>query len=285
MAARVRTSLEKNLLPTVRFADKHILHLSRLLSTPTGIDTSLSTFNYLLTFLHARLTHVVSRKYEKLAFDLAAEASDSLFPGEQVIASISPPRTPLSELNTSFKALSDMISEFRIFIRLWGMLGIYTWARDTYLNPPADKILRAVVWGQVTAGFGFQILENGAYLVSRGVVRGNKWTEREGKWWRWSSQFWLTHVLLEVVRLLRVRQLEFEDDLKGVGQIKEEEVAKRFEAERKWRRSFYANAAWSPLALHWSLKEEDSPVTETWIGLCGMLPGILTLRELWATTA
>ncbi|KAK4904524.1 hypothetical protein LTR49_026044 [Elasticomyces elasticus] len=54
------------------------------------------------------------------------------------------------------------------------------------------------------------------------------------------------------------------------------------ELRRKWHSDFYANAGWLPLTLHWSFA--DDTLSETWIGLFGMLPGIAMLRHVWKQT-
>lgn len=58
----------------------------------------------------------------------------------------------------------------------------------------------------------FQFLESSAYLASKGVLRGDKWAGRVLKWDVWANRLWLTHVVLETLRLLRVRQLQCNED-------------------------------------------------------------------------
>lgn len=255
--------------------DRNILRVQKLFSTPAGIDVTLSLTYYTLRFTHARLIERLSKQYEKLAVDFASQASGALVPGETMVATISAPQTKLAETCTTVKTAAGAISDFRAFTRLWGLLGIYSWARGTYLSPPKDQIIKAIVWIQIVAGFWYAVLENGAYLVTKGVLRGPKWSEREEKWYRWSSSAWLVHIVLEAAAMLRQRQLEADS----------RDVVKSKEADRQWQLDFYRNASWAPLAYHWSVRDGESPVTETYLGLLGMFPGIVRLRGLWAATA
>ena len=312
MSINIGRRLNASSFALAKRTDSLLTHLSRVLSTPSGTDTALCTLCYTLTLLHSQLTRLLGRQYEQLALALASKALVSLLPGETVLASIEPPKTSLSETCASVKALADVIAEFRIFVRLWGLLAIYQWARETYLKPPRDAAVKTLVWAQIGANALFQLLENGAYLASKGVLSSEAWAKgREGKWWIWSNRFWMAHILLELLRLLRVRQMQFNEDFgaqsDNVSAQGDDETTVRSEVsvkslaglqypdpmvsvlsedlEKKWHRDFYANAAWFPLALHWSMAEEDSPVSETWIGVCGTIAGGIGLKELWKATA
>lgn len=266
---------DSTLIKALRTADTTILRLQKLFSTPAGIDVSLSTTYYTLRFIHARLVDRLEKQYEKLADDFAKNAAGVLVPGETMVATVEAPRTRLAENCATVKTAAGAISDFRAFTRLWGLLGVYSWARGTYLDPPRDSVLKAIVWAQIIGGFWYQGLENAAYLVSKGILRGEKWSEREAKWYRWSSGFWLVHIVLEAVRMLRARQIESEQ--------KSDKFVSRA-ADRQWQLDFYRNASFAPLAYHWYLEDGKSPLTETWLGLFGMFPGIVRLRGLWAAT-
>ncbi|KAK5122086.1 hypothetical protein LTR85_004332 [Meristemomyces frigidus] len=288
---RVFTSLG----PIARRTDGLLTHLSRVLSSSEGVEAVLCTLCYTLVFVHSRLQRLLERQYGRLDLALVSNASKSMLPGETVIASIEPPRTRLSETVASTKALADLIADFRIFMRLWGLVSIYSWARDNYNKPPGDPALKLLVWAQVGASAVFQFLENGAYLASKGVLRGDRWARRGPKWDVWSNRFWLAHVLLESLRLLRVRQLRYnegygakvkQDDGAGASVAGNEITVQSEALRRRWQRDFYANAGWLPLTLHWSFEDASlSPVSDTWLGLCGIVPGIVGLVNIWEQTS
>lgn len=269
--------------------DNLLTHLSRVLATSQGVEASLCTLCYSLTLLHALLTRAVSKQYEHLALQLATKTS---LLGVTTVTTLPPPQTRLRSTASSIKALADLIEDFRIFTRLWGLVNIYTWARETYLKPPRDPTIKILVWAEVGTSIIFQFLENTAYLASKNVLRGETWARRETKWMAWSNRFWMAQVLLEGLRLLRVRQLRFKEDFGAQSKVKDagqdEKAVKIASAELKerWKRDFWANAGWFPLTLHWSYEDvEHSPVSETVFGLAGLVPGIVGFKQVWADTA
>jgi hypothetical protein len=169
-----------------------------------------------------------------------------MLPGETVIATIEPPQTGLSQTCAGMKALAGLCLDFWVFMRLWGLLHIYKWARETYVSQPKDVVLRMLVWTQIGAS--------------------------------------TMHVVLEGLKLLRARQIENKMALEV--QMKNPQDAPSDQGRKKWRDEFYANAGWFPLTLHWSFEDEtSSPVSEAWQGICGFVPAYLGMREAWAQTA
>lgn len=280
-----------HVLSRAKSTDAILTRLNYVLSSSAGVEAVLCTLCYTLVFTHAQLQRRLERQYGRLAVALASKASESMYPGETVLASIEPPRTRLSETCASVKALADLIADFRVFVRLWGLVSIYASARDNYMTPPGDAILKLVTWAQVGANTAFQVLENGAYLANKGVLRGGKWTNRESHWWVLSNRCWMAHSVLEFLRLLRVRQLRYNEEFGAKAEQQDEpkmgvagsEVKVQSEAlKKRWQRDFYANAGWFPLTLHWSFEDESSsPMSETWIGICGMVPGVIGLMNAW----
>ena len=279
-------------------ADALLTHLQRLLSSSAGAESLVTTLAFTFLFVHTRLQRILERQYERLALALATKASQSLLPGETVVATIEAPRTRLSEACASVKAASELFQDVWVFMRLWGLVGVYSLAQENYLKPPRDAILKTLTWGQVGAATVLLFMENCAYLASKGILRGERWEHRAVKWNVISARFWLTHTVLDGLRLLRVRQLRYNEDL-GAQEEKEKEtsgggitarkgtVTVQSEALKKqWQRDFYAVAGWAPLTLHWSFADESqSPVSQTWLGLCGMVPGIVGLMNAWNETS
>jgi len=180
----------------------------------------------------------------------------------------------------SLRALADLIADVRIFLRLWGLLGIWSWAAAAWREPPSDRVLRVLMWTQVATNAAYQYLENGAYLSSHGVLRWSE--ERQTRWYVWSSRFWMAHVALDLGRLVRVKQLRRRKGEKVFGQEKEGKV-EMIREEARWWSEVYVNAAYAPLTVHWSL--EHGWVSEAWVGFLGMVAGLVGFRELWEETA
>lgn len=290
----------QRLLTAAKSSDSLLLRLSRLFSTPSGTDSLLCTLGYTLTLLHSLLNHALTARLTSLATSIASKASEALLPGETLITTFpAPPSTQLlAHATTSSKALADLISDYRIFVRLWGLFGIYSWGRGTWTTPLAagagrkEKLLRAVTWGQVAACAAYQVLENGAYLASKGVLNTAGWSgevgaKRQARWWVWSCRFWAAHVGLEGVRLGALWYYRRkEEEGMGVGDGEKEEKLSREERrkeDRVWWRDAVSNMAYAPLTVHWSV--EEGVVGEAWVGFLGMVAGAVALREEWRHTA
>jgi hypothetical protein len=286
-------------------ADRTLVRLSKLLSTPGGTDVLLCTTSYTLTLIHAVLSRILERRLASIATEIAEKAEGVLLPGETLIASLPAPTSTkvIAQVVGSSKALAAVISDFRIFVRLWGVLGLYTWARDTYQDGlPEDasrkeKILRGLTWTAIISCVAFQVLENGAYLSSKGALTTASWTgdvgkARENAWWLWSSRFWAAYVGVELVRLGVQRYYsppassisaspgdgEKEDKIQ-----REERVnAKKLE-NWLWWKDLASNLAYAPMTVHWSL--EQGLLSDWGVGACGMVAGGALLADAWRKTA
>lgn len=262
----------------LRRADSLISRLARILTTPAGTDKTLQTIQYTLIVLHTQLSRIQEQRYKQLLLSIARKASSTLLPGETVLATISTPDSRLSNVIEGSKALSGMCSDFRMFTRLWGLLGVYAWAKSTYDSPPEDPIIRATVWTQVLAGVGYQAYENVAYLAMKGVLRGERFNAlRQAQWYEWSSRFWMAHVALEMVRLTRVWQLS------AMFKESEEQKAEVAKEREVWTKALCVNTAWAPITVHYSWPQ--GCLSQDWLGLLGMFAGGVGFRELWRQTS
>ena len=75
-----------------------------------------------------------------------------------------------------------MVGDFRIFVRMWGLAGLYMWARGLWYAPLGkdagvkENAVRKITWAQIGSLVLFQVLENGAYLASKGVLTSDVWS-------------------------------------------------------------------------------------------------------------
>lgn len=271
--------------------DTTLTRLSTLLSTPRGIDVTLCTLSYTLQLLAALTRRYLDAKLASIAETLVEKAEPLLLPGESLTATFPAPKKfeRLAKLMTGMKTLNGVIADYRIFVRLWGMLGLYTWARGTWNSPlgkdasTKEKIVRGVAWGEIASLVAFQILENGAYLSSKGVLTSDAWAgeagkRRETKWWVWSCRFWCAYVVLEGVRLGTERYYREEKVQSGE---KEEKIAKEAE-KRLWWRDVISNTGYFPMTLHWSV--EEGIFSDVAVGVFGMIAGGANLWDAWRGT-
>jgi hypothetical protein len=300
---RVRFLLLRYLTRTARSTDRTLVRLSKLLSTPGGTDVLLCTTSYTLTLIHALLSRLLEQRLALIATEIAEKADGILLPGETLIASLPAPTSTkvIAQAVGSSKALAEVISDFRIFVRLWGVLGLYTWARSTYQDPlPRDagrkeKVLRALTWAAIASCVGFQVLENGAYLSSKGALTTSSWTgevgkARENRWWLWSSRFWAAYVGVELLRLGVERyhkassSILAQDDGEKEDKIQREEAWKKVKLEHwLWWKDLASNVAYAPMTVHWSL--ERGLLSDLGVGVCGMVAGGALLADAWSRTA
>ncbi|KAI5811114.1 hypothetical protein DFH27DRAFT_531480 [Peziza echinospora] len=206
----------------------------------------------------------------------------------------------LAAVSTRLKALASLISDVRIFMRLWGLLGIYEWGLSTYRAPPKDKTLRNIAYAQVAVNVFYQILENLAYLGQHKVLPVGP--KRQNKFWLWSSRFWMMHVVLEFWRLKRDRDLNLkkgkaveEKEKKAAGAVGEGEVEKKIKwydfgavlksqtREGLWLKQLWSNAAYAPLTVHWSL--ESGALSPLSVGTLGTIAGVIGLQQAWRNSA
>jgi len=251
--------------------DRLIAHLNRILSTPRGIDTLLLTIGYsslLSSKLLASISlHQLRHRVARLISAISTLPKDATV----VIDASSVPAPRLLRLAQSLKALSALISDFRNFMRLWGLLSIWRWGRGLIDSPPADVTQKRIAWAQVAVNVAYQYLENGAYLASKGVLG---WDKRKQSWaWAWSSRFWAAHVGLDIYRLLYELSLMREKSEKGEPE----------QVEARWKREMATNLAWAPLTLHWST--ETGLVGEFWVGFLGSIAGVIRLSQVWKSTS
>ena len=266
----------------------NIHHLTRTLSTATGLDAFLATACYTSLFLHTQLPY---------------------FTGGFLRASS---RVPTG--SPALKALYNALEDHRIFSRLFGLFPLYTSVLEAWRKPHRDPAVKTLLYASLAAGTVFQVLENVALLVGKGVFRGERLREREGWFWAVSNRFWLAQLGLEMLRLARVRQLRFREEL-GAERVVEQEkeavwgeagqdgVAERTqelmeastkqlfkvqsaELEKRWWRQLYVTAASIPLAVHWSFEDFGrSPVSEALFAGCGMIAGVIGLQDAWEESA
>ncbi|KAH8164148.1 hypothetical protein CIB48_g4091 [Xylaria polymorpha] len=285
--------LRELLVATPSNIDAFLAHLQRCMSTPTGIDTVLMFVCYSSRLTSAALTTLVQPALQRSAERFIALASALPPSATLVFDAKTLPSTSVAlvlGLAKRLKALSGLTSEARTIMRLWGLLGMYFWARRLVLKlrqpkqPADDRLGTSIAWSQLVACVVFQALENGAYLSSKGILGWAPATQ--GKAARWSARFWGSFVGLEFIRLFyesskRARRSRAEKFAGG----KTVAVVEREEREwtDNWRKTVVRNLAWAPLTLHWSL--EKGLVSEMTVGALASIPSVLQIRDLWRNTA
>jgi hypothetical protein len=244
--------------------DALLTRLSKVLSTSTGVDSTLTLVGYSLYLLSSQLPRL------ELAL-LRMQLGHSKSGAAAIIK--------LAELQASSKTLATMCSDFRTFTRLWGLLGVYAMAKRNWISPPKDTVLKAVAYAQTSALGMYYIYENGYYLAGKGVLRG--WTgEKIKRWAKISLNAFLAFVVLEFVRLYRVRTLT--QARKG-NVVEAKERAQIENEENIWKKSAAMNTIYAPLSVHWA--SESGLLSEGVVGALMSWVGLIKFRAAWAAAA
>lgn len=284
--------------------DAFLTRLDKCLSTPSGIDTVMLFLCYGSKLAGSALASLSRPALRRSAREWIALVA-ALPRGTTVVFSSSPSTAaaavPASSsaagvalrLSRRLAALSSLLSEARMILRLWALLGMYFWARglarrtllrssppppppsekeDTTAaeKPPPTAAESLIEWTRLLLCVAFQSLENAAYLSQRGVLPLPP--ARQASAYKWSARLWAGYVGIELGRLAAERF--------GPGG---EQRVRTPEQRREWTKKTARQLAWAPLTLHWG--SDKGLVGETTVGLLASIPGIIQLRDLWASTA
>ncbi|KAJ2895061.1 putative peroxin 11c protein [Zalerion maritima] len=292
--------------------DAFLQRLQKCISTPAGTDAILLLVCYAskllsqvlasasIQTLHARARQVVALA---LSFPPGKEGSMAgANAGVSVLlapASASGLPAKLMGLSLRLKALSGMLSDVRAFGRLWGLLGMYFWAKKLVLakrsadyKPP--KTMDSLVGhASLASCIAFQAMENVAYLGAKNVLPVSP--QRQASLYCWSSRFWALYVGLDLGRLMRelldrraTRQERRVARAKAASENMDPaaaaEAGRAMEEEEKewlsqWKRTFLRQCAWAPITVHYS--KEKGLMSDAMVGLLGSVPGMLSVGALW----
>ena len=273
---------------TPKNIDAFLTHLQRCFSTPRGIDTVLLFLCYTSRLGSSALSSLAARALHRSAADWIALVSASR---TTVLVAADAGKLPSTAaaaasllLAQRLKNLSVLLSEARTILRLWGLLGMYFWAKrllsqtfsqpsssgagDDKTGPPPPTALETTIsYAQLATCIVFQALENGAYLSSKGVLGWSPATQ--GRAMKWSARLWGLYIGVELGKLAAERV--------GAGPREDAKAA------AQWRSAFTRNLAWAPLTVHWG---SDKGVVSDWmVGAIACVPGVIQMREVWRETA
>ncbi|KAK0661241.1 putative PEX11C peroxisomal biogenesis factor 11 [Cercophora samala] len=236
-------------------ANLFLSRLEKCMSTPSGIDTVM-----LLLCYTSKLTANVLT---------SGRVTTLLDKSSQPIAR----KTLATLLAKRLNNLSALMSESRVILRLWALLGIYSWGRSIVATPATSVAAKGLDYVRLILCVLLQGLENGAYLSFRGVMG---WTpEQQGLAYKWSARFWGAFVGIEVGKLLAER----------VGRVQKKDGEEERRETREWKRKLAKSLAWAPLTVHWSVDGGLPGVTELVVGALASVPGVIQMGDLWETVS
>lgn len=256
--------------------DAFLVHLDRVMQTPSGSDAVLATVCYGARVAAVFCTTPAGRQLISAAGYLSPSALRIMSPNEASAAAQS--------MYKRFNALGSLTSELRTMTRLWGMLSMYVWARALVRQLMArkknrkskDPVVAAtstattfVAWTQLVSCVAYQVLENVAYLGQRGILPMPDAVQASA--YRWSSRSFLVYIAAELGRLAAA--------LAGQGGSSDADLRAKFELKRSAMRY----TAFAPMTVHWGM--EKGFLGESAVALLGCVPAVLQLHKVWHETA
>ncbi|KAF2860211.1 hypothetical protein K470DRAFT_270936 [Piedraia hortae CBS 480.64] len=207
-------------------ADGLVLRFNRVLSKPGGLSSTLSTLNYTIYLI----AH-----------------SETQWRGKAAAA--------------RWTALGSLISQTRATLRLFGLVPLYSWARELARGPAKgqDGVLYLASVVQCALYIVFQALENLAVLADAGVVKLRGGTAHI---YKKSTQAWAAALVCDLVRLLREAQIGKDG--------------------KRWSRDMISTIAWLPVAVHYSRDSGVPGFNLGVLGACGWLGGVGQTTEMWS---
>lgn len=208
--------------------------------------------------------------------------------------------SPKPATQSPLLALSSLCSEARYTLRLFGLISLWTWGSSTLKSPPKDRIARPITYLQILSNVVYQILENGGYLASKGVIPKRLIDKLGGinAWYIWSIRAWFGHIFFQFIllwrrnalqreRLARARQDRQAREARGEKvDLFTEVAAERSVASqesRAWKKDLVNNVCWAPLCVHWCF-ENGIGFPDSLVGVFSFMAKAWGLRDTWAAT-
>jgi hypothetical protein len=260
------------------------LTVHRLIASPGGLSTFLSTVNYtlyLLTYLEAKSGPFKAR-LDALLQRNAATA------GKTVAIPTGP---------SNIAALGSSISQTRTLLRCLGLFPMYAWARSLSGGAKgSDAVLHQIAVVQCAFYTIYQFLESAAFLTDVKVVPAtwsSRWTASSGGTtaviYKWSYRMWMFGIACDFVRMAREAQLTREKRARYTYKEKDDRsvaVADQA-ADEKFYTDLVVPLAWFPMAFHYSeWNGAGVPGWNLgWMGFSGLVASYTKAKNQWAATA
>ncbi|KAK5167481.1 uncharacterized protein LTR77_007180 [Saxophila tyrrhenica] len=187
--------------------DALLLHTSRLLSTSSGIESTLSTIFFTSTIAHVSIYQFLLDRHKRLAKQAARQPT---FLEARAAFSAALPAPKLSRTCVALRVLARTSGESWMFLRLLGLFHVYRWAHDIWEKPHRDPAIKVLLWVEVGMAACAQAMENVVYLALKGILPGKR---KAAKWMVVSDRLWTAQVVLEMLKLARVWQMGWREEL------------------------------------------------------------------------
>ncbi|KAJ2395920.1 hypothetical protein GGI23_004116 [Coemansia sp. RSA 2559] len=185
------------------------------------------------------------------------------------------------------RALSNLVADYRIMIRLTGLVPMAQYVRYAEQFPAPSQLLQ---WLDRTMNLSLCIyypLEHIYWLGAHQVLPfSDKVVDLSGYW---SCRFWAAWVALQFVhlgeeyRLIKGRKQKIYTQDKMDAAKMQEELDSVDAAAKSWRIQLLINACYFPLTLHWSIRGSTFP--DVAVGAFGTVAALAQAYNVWKATA
>ncbi|OLL26189.1 hypothetical protein NEOLI_003578 [Neolecta irregularis DAH-3] len=248
-------STSKHLLPAFPYIQQNgdVDRLHAILSNTSSLDKILILIQY-----GSKLMNATVFKPQTLSTSTAVLTHDTSLFLQKFIISVKE-----SAIHVKLDNLSAKMGDIRVFLRLWGLLGMYKHGVRLSQDPPRDPIVRMISKVQWVIDTIYCPLEATAYLSSHKILGAKPLTQ--AKLHLLCCRIFVVHIIFEAVKMFRIRQLS-----NGV-------------VDKAWWDGLISNVAYLPMALHWS-NVGGIGLSESMVAVLGTIVGCIEVNKLWHKT-
>ncbi|KAJ2898798.1 hypothetical protein IWW38_001229 [Coemansia aciculifera] len=254
--------------PTSRLRHSHVvaLALKRMLKGPAP------TLDHIIRFLSSGSGHdkfwMLTQYFTKVVVWLFAKRG-------------------LKSASERVRTLSNLVSDYRIMIRLTGLVPMAQYVRYAEQFPAQTRLLQWLDRIMNLTLVCYYPLEHVYWLGAHQILPfSEKIVDLSGYW---SCRFWAVWVAMQFVRLgeeyrlIQGKRREiYTRDMIDAAQMQVELDAVAAET-KSWKTQLLINACYFPLTLHWSIRGSTFP--DVAVGVCGTIAAVAQACNVWKATA
>ncbi|RGP76717.1 hypothetical protein FLONG3_5157 [Fusarium longipes] len=276
---------------TVKKLDGFISHLNRLMHTRESHDAVILFLAYATHFIATALETSTSERIRewsarssRLISKNMPKRLSTLIPFPKLASCVAMIHACRPFLAERTRAISNILDDWQIITRLWGLLATWTDAKEYLVGlartkdvekerdkNPRDYLLSKVIRATYVVGLlSYYSFENLAWLTRRGVFERSEKTE--SKLMIWSLKGWGVYVFAELAQLFHDRSLRSRG-------MKEEDQ----DSKLQWRRRLVQMLLYGPLTVHWI--KDGGLFPEVVASFLAAYTEYITVQALWRDTA
>ncbi|KAJ1723206.1 hypothetical protein LPJ61_005850 [Coemansia biformis] len=185
------------------------------------------------------------------------------------------------------RVLSSLVSDYRIMIRLPGLLGMAQAIRSSEQFPAPTRALQWLDRAMNLSLVCYYPLEHAYWLGAHRILPlSDRAVEDAGYW---SCRFWAAWVAMQFLRLgeehrlIAARRKRILTHGNADAATMQQELDTADADTRSWQVQLLINACYLPLTLHWSIRGSTFP--DVAVGVFGTVAAVAQAYNVWQATA